>query len=276
MPPAIVLVCAALAILLCRGGVSSAQSQTIIADIPSFLPLSSRPLVAQRDLSTNDRNATRLFAMLAEEEGTGHIQRLLSASVVEEQWAYLPDQHVWIEIGVEEAGPQVETDVEYLKQILASFDRVHLYHFHPAGHFEPGLNATIGLALPSPADVESSVKIAKIQQTLNPESEVRNYVVSPYGVVEYEPTRLGRSRMLAEATHPRASIERDLLTLVAVRRSHFNVSRMLEGAPTAGPLEVISELCAQLTSEFYRMHFSPSERVELRAAEAMSVAKGHT
>lgn len=190
-------------------------------------------------------------------QGIADIGRLLVASATEEQWAYLPERSLWIEIGIDEAGPQVETDVEFLTQILASAKRVHLYHFHPANLFEPGLNATIALALPSPADVESSIKIAKLQQVLSPHSDIRNYVVSPYGVVEYAPTALGRARMLAEFTHPRAFVERDLMTLVAVRRSAFSVNRMLEGATAADPGDVISELCAQLTSAFYEMRFSP-------------------
>lgn len=257
MSPPIVLVCAALAIQLSGGSVSAAQPEAGIVDTASLLPLSSRPLVAEPVLSTNERNATRHFAELAEEEGIDHIQRLLATSAMEEQWAYLPDRQVWIEIGIDEAGPQVQTDVDYLRQVLASSARVHLYHFHPARYFEPGLNATIALALPSPADVESSVKIAKLQQALNPQSEVRNYVVSPYGVVEYGPTPLGISRMLSEATHPRATIERDLLTLVAVRRSQFSVTRMLEDAPATAPHDIIADLCAQLSGEFYRTRFAP-------------------
>jgi hypothetical protein len=254
MSPRIVLACAT-ALLLCRGDIGSAQSQIGTADIPAFLPLSARPLVADRALSANDQNATRHFALLGEAEGLEQIRTLLVTSTVEEQWAYLPDQQVWIEIGVGETGSQVETDVEYLRQLLAFSNRIHLYHFHPAQYFEPGMNATLALALPSPTDVESSVKIARMQQALNPQGDVRNYVVSLYGVVEYEPTPLGRARLHAEATHPRASIERDLLTLVAVRRSGFNVARTLESATVAGPLDLIAELCSQLSSELYRMHF---------------------
>jgi hypothetical protein len=122
------------------------------------------------------------------------------------------------------------------------------------------VNATLALALPSPADVESSVKIASLGEEANSAADVRNFVVSPYGVVEYEPTPLGSARIYAEATHPRAFIERDLLTLVALRRSDFNLERMISAAPGAGPIEIIFELCSQLSSEFYRMEFFPDER----------------
>lgn len=257
MSPRTVLVCAIAVVLMCRAGLSSAQSQLSDADVPRFLPPSSRPLVGDGTLSTNVRNATRVFAVLGEREGLNHIRGLLTTSAVEEQWAYLPDQQVWVEIGTSEAGPQVETDAEYLKQLLAFSERVHLYHFHPASYLEPGVNAALALALPSPTDVVSSFKIAKLQQALNPHSDVRNYVVSPYGVVEYGPTLVGRARIYAEATHPRAFIERDLLTLIAIRRTDRNVARTRELAPVAGPLEIISELCSQLSNEHYRMHFAP-------------------
>lgn len=263
MSPRLIAVCVALAVILSGGSASSAQSRLNVAEVPSFLPLSTRPLSANAALSINERNATRQFALLAEEDGLDHIQRLLTGSTIEEQWVYLPDHGIWIEIGIDEDGAQVTTDVEYLRQILKSASRVHLYHFHPAELFEPGLNPTLALALPSPTDVESSIKVAKIQEAINSELDVRNFVVSPYGVVEYGPTPLGRSRMYAEQTHPRASTERDLLTLAVVRRSDRNVTRTMESAPAAGALEIIADLCAQLSSEFYEVHFSPLNDLRL-------------
>jgi hypothetical protein len=202
---------------------------------------------------------------MAEDEGLRHIRGLLATSGTEEQWAYLPDRRTWIEIGINEVGPQVEIDVDYLKRIIASSDRVHLYHFHPAVYFQPESSGTIALALPSPADVASSVAIAKLHETLNPVADVRNFVVSLYGVVEYAPTPLGRLRMLAEETHPRASIERDLLTRAAIWRSDFSVSRILAGAPAAAPSDIIATLCARFTNAFYGMHYLPWSVTEARA-----------
>lgn len=256
MSTRLVLACATTVSLLGDG--ASAQPPVVLAEgtVPTSI---SRPLVVDRFLVTNDQNATRYVALAGEDDGIAHIRSLLVTAAVEEQWAFLPDQQLWIEIGIGEGEGHVETDVQYLRLLLSGASRVHLYHFHPARYFEPGMNPTLALALPSPADVESSVKISKLREEANFEADVRNYVVSPYGVVEYQPTPLGGARMYAETTHPRASIERDLLTLVALRRSEFNLLRMIGAAPGAGPIEIISELCSQLSSEFYRMEFFPDQ-----------------
>ncbi len=255
MSTRLVFACAAALSLL--GQSANAQAQIALAN-GAALPQISRPLIVDRTLATNDQNAARHITLAGEDEGIAHIRRLLGTSTVEEQWAFLPDQRMWIEIGVGEDKAQVETDVEYLKLILFGAPRVHLYHFHPARYFEPGVNASLALALPSPADVESSVKIAMLMEEANLATDVRNYVVSPHGVVEYEPTSIGSARMHAEATHPRAFVARDLLTLVTLRRSAFNLERMLDATPNASATEIIHELCSQLSSEFYRMEFYPN------------------
>lgn len=113
------------------------------------LPVLARPLMVSQTLSTNRQNVTRLFARLEEAEGIAHIRRLLATNV-EEQWAYLPDLLLWIEVGIAEAPAQVETEIGYLSALLTASGRVHLYHFHPAAYFEPGMNPTLALALPQP------------------------------------------------------------------------------------------------------------------------------
>jgi hypothetical protein len=250
-----------LAVTLGEARETSTLPQTDIAELSVLLAQSTRPLVFSSELSTNGQNAIRGVVAMAEAEGIDQIRRLLDTSALEEQWVFLPEPQIWIEIGVGEVDDRVEVDVDFLERVLGAFDTVHLYHIHPARYFEPGGSDTLALALPSPSDVESSVKIAKLQQALSPGSEVRSFVVSPLGVVEYAPTPLGRSRLVAEATHPRASVERDLMTMISVRRSVFNVTRTIAAEPEAGSARIIENLCTQLSTEFFNMRFTPAAEV---------------
>lgn len=65
--------------------------------------------------------------------------------------------------------------------------------------------------------------------------------------------------MFDDTTNPRAFVERDLLTLVAIRRSDRSLERLLETSPATAPQQLITELCAQLSSEYYAMRFFPAK-----------------
>ncbi len=244
------------------------------------MPASARPFVIRTQLGTNAGGSVRELVLLGEAEGARQILSLTKLSVLEEQWAYLPGPGIWVEVGVNEdlgpLGPQVESDGDYLAHLIRTFDRVHLYHFHPQHYFASeeavaivydlttpvdGLaaeeRAAIALALPSPTDVASSASVAVMNQELHTDGEVRNFVVSPYGIVEYQPTRVGRQRLASERGHPLATTMRDMTTITAVRRASFNVERTVAARPGLVVSELILTLCQQLSGPDYMMEYVP-------------------
>jgi hypothetical protein len=270
---------------MATGGIAGAAGPDNIPDfervrvaLPVALPASERPLAVRRLLALNTVNSTREVIGLDEAEGISQLQKLAAESRLEEMWAYLPELGVWIEIGFGEGeaefGPQVEGDTDYLGRLIGSFSRVHLYHFHPRSAFRPaGLEAqiypasstvdrltpeartTVGLALPSPSDIATSARVAVLHHKLNPDAEILNFVVSPYGIVEYAPTIDGRRGLAAEEGHPRASLERTLTLVAAVRRSSFNIQRTVMADPALTVSGLIAALCEQLSDDDYAMRF---------------------
>jgi hypothetical protein len=243
------------------------------------MPASDRPLVTRAELGTNSGNTTRDVALLSEAEGVRQILSFTEWSALEEQWAYLPGPGLWVEVGVNEDvgrhGPQVEGDSEYLAHLISAFDRVHLYHFHPQRYFAegaadatvyalaasvdgltPDARAAIALALPSPTDVWSSANLAVMHEQLNPDGEVRNFVVSPYGIIEYQPTEDGRRKLATEFGHPLARTMRDLTTLAAIRRAPFNIERTIGARRGLAVSELISTLCEQVSGPDYTMRYA--------------------
>src|SRR5688572_30007430 len=107
------MACAAI-ILAGLGSISGASASdgsspfpTVRIAIPVVLPASDRPFIVRAMLGTNTTNSTRELAALDEDDGIRQILELTASSMLEEQWAYLPDLGLWIEVGLsEEAAEQ--------------------------------------------------------------------------------------------------------------------------------------------------------------------------
>lgn len=227
----------------------------------------------QSALRINTEDNARDVVVASELAGVHQIRRLLQSTAVEEAWAYVPQAGLWIEIGVYgrddgALGPLVEIDVALLGRLVAAFDRVDLYHLHPRSTFSAGfgiagvypsatpvgsLNAdgqtTVGLATPSPGDIESAIQIGLLQEKLHPSSDVRNYLVSPYGVVEYELTPSGRKEIALNQGNPLRSLERTLITMNVIRRAPYNIQQTAAKRPRMPIAELIDTLCDQLTGD---------------------------
>jgi hypothetical protein len=246
-----------------------------VVAIQDLADSSGRPLSSSALLAVNTEDAVRDVTALDERDGVGQLRELVNTSSFEEEWAYLVDYRLWVEVGSHEVidpttGPQVEVDEGLLALLLQRFPRIHLYQIHPEGCFEAGFGrspppattpvaslsekdlVTAGLALPSPYDVDAAVSIALLQQQIAPASEVNNFVVSPYGLIEFEPTPAARKQIAYEHGDPRAGLERSLVTIAAIRRAPYNITRTVAENPTLSIGGLIAELCLQMTSENFR------------------------
>ena len=154
-------------------------------------------------------------------------------------------------------------DRAFLLLLIATFRSVHLYHIHPANYFaiksgddaswsdrqiadlDKGEVNSLGLALPSPEDVATAIDVALQQQSLDSASSVKNFVVSPFGTIEFEATPVGRKLMFYEHNNPLGSIERALIVTDAIVRAPHSVERMAAKSPMLTTSEIIAELCGR-------------------------------
>lgn len=239
-------------------------------------------------LGANAGPATRMAAALPERDALTQIRALAARSTLEEQWAYLPDHDLWIEIGINEksneTGAEVEADSALLKALMTGFDKIDLYHFHPNAFFEgrgesfssetPAADlstkelASVSLALPSPADVQTSLEMTLLARSLGSSVELRHFVVSPIGTVSYGPTRRGNRKLVADRGNPRSSLGHEIMVTAAVRRGPVNIAKTVERETKLSVSELLSTLCAQMSADLYAASFQPLEH----AARDQSVA----
>jgi hypothetical protein len=238
-----------------------------------FLHGAAVPVTFREALRINSEDMARDLIAVGEAEGVRQIRRLGRSTTVEEAWAYVPQAGFWIEIGIYgrddlQLGPLIEIDVLLLSRLVETFDRVHLYHLHPEptfsasfgidGVYPPGTPVsaldkagvvTVGLAVPSPADIETAIHIALLQEDVHSGSEVRNFVVNPYGVVEYQLTSGARRDIALNQSNPMHSLERTLITMSAIRRAAFNIEQTAAQHPGLTISGLIDELCGQLAGD---------------------------
>ena len=258
--------------------VASAQKHDDLAALN--LPPSEKPYRELPALETNSANEVRTVVRTGEEAGITQIASLVRRSSFEEQWAYIPDIETWIEVGFHELAlpdnSEVEVDADYLEHIVETYTVVHIYHFHPetyyaAAGWEYGILPLdypaaeiprhellpVAFALPSLADVATSIQLSELAFANNPEAELRFFAVSPHGVAAYGPTREGLKAIHFEAGYPLAATVPTILTDMTVRRSEYNISRTIGVLkhPTIG--DVIEDLCRQFSGRLYTVAFRP-------------------
>lgn len=181
---------------------------------------SDRPVRLVGSLVVNGSNSERAVTHgKCEREGVREIRSLLERSRIEELWAFLPRAGVagvcqWHEVGRnEQSGADkalVDVDWTYLEALMAANEAIHLYHFHPKSFFdyansppasrrqdsfERAMITDLKFSMPSPADIHFMMEITSRFRKLHPRGgDIRNRVVTPYGIVDYALTEAGRAR----------------------------------------------------------------------------------
>lgn len=247
----------------------------------SQIPASNTPYVQVTALGTNTVNDARKVARMDRLTGVSQIAGLLSRTNYEEQWAFIPAANLWIEIGKNEvstgADSTVELDFEYLKSIAGVYDEIHILHFHPSSYYNQGIWAgsqfdvnfpakdlqgdeviPIGLALPSSADVASTVQMVELLSDAHPKTKLKFTVVSPHGQVSYGPTKIGKQKLIFHRGNPRRNFLREIAVRTILRRSPRNIHLSIEKLKSPSIGDVISELCNQISGEDYLVVFEPN------------------
>ena len=177
-----------------------------------------RPIRVVESLRVNASNSDRNVAHdKCEDEGIREITDLLRQSSIEEMWAFLPRGQPsgscqWHEVGRDEQSgsdqANVDVDWEYLEALMKENQAVYLYHFHPLAFFDyakasPSRRGDesirrqiiydLKFSMPSPADIHFMMEITfRFYQRQPPGGDIRNRVVTPYGIVDYALTEAGR------------------------------------------------------------------------------------
>ncbi|MBL4726300.1 MAG: hypothetical protein JKY83_06435 [Rhizobiaceae bacterium] len=246
------------------------------------IPASDTPYVQVAALGTNIVNDARKIARMDRLTGVSQIASLLRRTNYEEQWAFIPTANLWLEIGKNEISTgedsSVELDFEYLKSIAGIYDEIHILHFHPSSYYKQGIWADsqfdvnfpakdlqgdevtpIGLALPSSADVASTVQMVELLSDAHPETKLKFTVVSPHGQVSYGPTKIGKQKLIFHRGNPRRNFLRDIAVRTILRRSPRNIKRTIKNLRSPNIGDVISELCKQMSGEDYLVTFEPNK-----------------
>lgn len=252
------------------------------------LPDSDRQIRIVETLTVNASNVSRMVAVnKCEAEGLRDIRSLMVQSRIEELWVFVPAGETaechWIEIGDEpRAGPDnttVRVDWTYLEKLMARFELLYLYHFHPLVYFErcspqPGCNAfsvpvmtgvvpterlviNLQFAMPSAEDIyfmsESSWRYDRHQPA---GGTIRHRVVSPYGVIEYSLSGAGKTRY---AENRGSRMEGLYIKLVA---ANSLADELILGMIENHPLDMaaaLRALVASMNSKNLRVTLAPAE-----------------
>jgi hypothetical protein len=197
-----------------------------------------RPIRMVGTLGVNASNADRSVADgKCEREGVREIRSLLEQSGIEELWAFLPragpaGSCQWHEIGRnEQSGVDealVDVDWEYLEALMTGND---------------------------PADIHFMMEITSRFHLRHPRGgDIRNRVVTPYGLVDYALTEAGRARYESDKDARTQGLY--IKYVAASALDDTSIEAIVAGYPN-DIAAAMQRLVASLNTKYLRIEFSP-------------------
>ena len=154
-----------------------------------------RPLERADRLQVNTAGGPALVVQAAQDEGEAQLRQLAETSDLEEGWAFIPAENLWIEIASGEKLTGRKTyhvldDTVYL--LLKKYDDIVLYHIHPRSTFRSDIDGpfkqlqwTVGEALPSYSDMAVMINLSGFFRSFHPNGQIDWRIVSRHGVTRY-------------------------------------------------------------------------------------------
>ncbi len=154
-----------------------------------------RPLQQADRLQVNTGGGPALVVQATQDEGEAQLRQLAETSGLEEGWAYIPSETLWIEIASGEKVNGRKTyhvldDTVYL--LLKKYDDIVLYHIHPRSTFRSDIDGpfkqlqwTVGEALPSYSDMAVMINLSGFFHNFHPDGKIDWRIVSRHGVTRY-------------------------------------------------------------------------------------------
>ena len=150
------------------------------------------PLRKLESLVVNTDDSYKIYVEQTEEEGREQIRNLSITNSLEDAWVFIPKKNLWYEVGINSKWNEITIDTIFLYEIMQENDEIVLHHPHPSERF---LFLSRGLrpeqAIPSKIDLENMIGRSTGFYRLQPEGNYAEAVVSHYGTIRYELTKLG-------------------------------------------------------------------------------------
>lgn len=202
-------------------------------------------------LAVNQSMNHRQVVAQDEAAGVAQLRGLAAEPTLEEIWAYVPAEGLWIELGccerITEHGNYVGLET-FVFGLFATYDDLVIYHIHPRSGFvrdnyddAKRLLKTVEEGLPSAEDILAMTELEHRFRLAQPGGRIAWRIVSRHGVTEYglspkarsaggdpevrrfvygvlEAEDLAESRALNRPTEPSGAVD-DLIVLSSQRLS---------------------------------------------------------
>jgi len=119
-----------------------------------------------------------VVSAMCETEGERALIELADSLILEEAFAFVPSECLWIEIGYDESDHSVATDLDDVHRLARTFGPINIYHIHP------GRPADAQRFFPSYVDLLNAIILSpgpRLQGT----PEIRHYAVTSRGIINY-------------------------------------------------------------------------------------------
>ncbi|MBS3107674.1 hypothetical protein J4468_02050 [Candidatus Woesearchaeota archaeon] len=187
----------------------------------------------------------------------------------EEAFAFLPKKNLWIETGVEHMNyvnvRGMSTNLELYKKIINENDQIFMYHFHPDdpalmnslmsfGEKFFGNNAKkiwqMGIAFPSRSDLTAMLGFLYNFLNVHPDGIFKCKIASPFGVMEYYPTELGR-KLIVKRDYVKLNFSTDEIRFILVGENYIGRNE----------LDCIKKTCENASNEYIKLEFKGYEEI---------------
>ncbi|MFC1723007.1 hypothetical protein ACFL0V_02630 [Nanoarchaeota archaeon] len=208
------------------------------------------------------------------------LTQLAADSDLEEAWAYMPQTETLIETGYLEKSDEVRVDTPFLLELIRNNDEVYELHIHPPKHQErkdlakklstlpetPGnyLKAAqqLGEAAASRQDVYAMLSLYASATEENPDVNLRSFVVSEHGVVEYTVTPLGLeyfSQLSKDERLDFATDYRDNLEATIQHTEICGIATISEDVcPQEAPEDIMTQALEGISTDYIQLSFTPT------------------
>ncbi|MFW6283497.1 MAG: hypothetical protein ACOC1P_05605 [Minisyncoccales bacterium] len=166
----------------------------------SFSLLNSRPPICNEDflqrepiqkeeIVLNNSQEFYTYCFQTQPEGLKRLVELSKQSDYEDAWIFIPEEKLWVEIGLEsKVSPgkrTVSLDRDLLDKYLREYNSVAIYHTHPVFENLPEREKRRVAITPTFNDLASSIFTSEKFHKNHSYGSITHGICSPYGVTEY-------------------------------------------------------------------------------------------
>jgi hypothetical protein len=208
------------------------------------------------------------------------MRKLSRVSSLEESWAYLPKDSMFVEIGIDEksgdnANPHMMVDISYLDKLLRMYDDMTIYHFHPIiskklidgevnkwkkqgysySDDEIEFRMSIAKSTPSGPDLGFMIVTSEffyLHGPTSPKDSIKERVCSKYGVAEFYLTEKGK-QYYKDKNFSQCIFDGQF----AHTSAYISFSKQINKSASPSLVSEIKKFCRLLSNEDINVEFMP-------------------